>query len=319
MLSASLTLSIGVFGLFHPTELWVQPAKSEPLKIEAGASSYTLEGSRVVKFHLGRVPEVRVTSSSGGPADFVLIVPGRIERRYNGMLVIHSAKSELIPVITMDLELAVASVVAAESVPDAGIEALKAQAVVARSFYLASRHRHPAFDFCDTTHCQFLRQAPAPGSDSSRAAETTRGLVLFYQGAVLAALYSAACGGHTRSLDDHDVGADRYPYFAVGCDYCLRHPANPVRGHRLGMCQQGAAGMAAEGMTFRAILNHYYPATALADSGTGTSQTPSKLTKKRAHLPTSNASALTKRASMSVGISESPLSALARAGRTVPS
>jgi peptidoglycan hydrolase-like amidase len=45
-------------------------------------------------------------------------------------------------------------------VPGAPFEALKAQAVVTRSSYVSARNRHPLFDFCDTTHCQFLRQAP---------------------------------------------------------------------------------------------------------------------------------------------------------------
>ena len=123
----------------------------------------------------------------------------------------------MIATISMDLELAVASVVAAESAPVAAIEALKAQAVVARSFYLASQHRHEGFDFCDTTHCQFIRQSPGPGTDAFRAAEATHGLVLTYQGRVLAALYSAVCGGHTRSLEPSRE-ADTYPYFAVECD-----------------------------------------------------------------------------------------------------
>jgi peptidoglycan hydrolase-like amidase len=263
LLSAALTVTIGVFGLFHPTELWVRSARSEPLKIENGASSLTLEGNRISKFRLGHSPLSRVTSSSGGPADFVLIVPGKIERQYRGVLAVQPGKRELIATINMDLELAVASVVAAESVPGAAIEALKSQAVVARSFYLASHRRHDAFDFCDTTHCQFIRQSPGPGTDAFRAAEATRGLVLTYRGRVLPALYSAVCGGHTRSLDKPEQ-ADDYPYFAVECDYCLRHPGNPVRGHRLGLCQHGAAGMAAQGAAFRTVLNHYYPATAVA-------------------------------------------------------
>jgi len=84
---------------------------------------------------------------------------------------------------------------------------------------------------------------------------------------MVAALYSANCGGHTRTLAESDwssreyngeaVGA--YPYFSVEC---------PVRGvafgHRVGMCQVGASAMALHGATFREILYHYFPATAIA-------------------------------------------------------
>jgi peptidoglycan hydrolase-like amidase len=36
-----------------------------------------------------------------------------------------------------------------------------------------------------------------------------------------------------------------------------------VKGHQLGLCQQGAAGMAEAGADFRTILNHYFPATSV--------------------------------------------------------
>src|SRR5208283_1270192 len=64
----------------------------------------------------------------------------------------------LTAVVTMDLEPAVASVVAAEGTVDAPSEALKALAVAARSYFVAGKGRHRDFDFCDTTHCQFLRE-----------------------------------------------------------------------------------------------------------------------------------------------------------------
>jgi stage II sporulation protein D len=35
-------------------------------------------------------------------------------------------------------------------------------------------------------------------------------------------------------------------------------------GHGLGLCQRGAAAMAAQGAGFREVLNHYFPNTALA-------------------------------------------------------
>src|SRR5260221_13879275 len=95
----------------------------------------------------------------------------------------------------MDVETAVASIVVAESPPHAPMEALKAQAVAARSFLAAGKGRHSGFDFCDTTHCQFLRQPPAADSPAAQATSATRGLVLAYKGRGFAAMYSASCGG----------------------------------------------------------------------------------------------------------------------------
>jgi SpoIID/LytB domain protein len=136
------------------------------------------------------------------------------------------------------------------------LEARKAQAVVARSFLIAARGRHQGFDFCDTTHCQFLRDAPVAKSLSAKAMEQTEGLVIAYQGRTIAALYSANCGGKTRSLEDAGWNAEPYPYFAVDCPV-----RGAVAGHRIGMCQEGAAQMARNGKTFREILAFYFPAT----------------------------------------------------------
>lgn len=272
MLAAETSL-IGVFGLFHPTELWVKPAPGHSLQ----AGNLRLEGGEIAKYRLGHTGSVRVTSSSGGAADFLLTVPGRFERRFRGVLTIRPDARELMASLEIDLEQAISAVVAAESVPGAPLEALKAQAVVARSFYTASPARHAYAAFCDTTHCQFLKELPDAASMAARAAETTRGLILTYDGQGFAALYSAACGGRTRSLGD----TAGYPYFAVNCDYCRRDPNHTARGHRLGLCQQGAAGMAAQGATFSAILHHYYPATALALWPGGPSHTPSKFAKKQ--------------------------------------
>jgi stage II sporulation protein D len=124
----------------------------------------------------------------------------------------------------MELETAVASIVAAESPPHALMEALKAQAVATRSFLLAGKGRHQGFDFCDTTHCQFLREPPATKSAAFQAAVETSGLVLSYKSEVFAAMYSRSCGGRTHALSDLGIPVHDYPYFAVTCNYCQRHP-----------------------------------------------------------------------------------------------
>ncbi len=255
-----MLVSIAVFGLFHSSEFRVRPATSQAVRVETESTTVMLEGSRAAEFHLGHTGPARVMS------EFQLSIPGKIERHFRGVLHITPAARELIATIDMEMEDAVASVIAAESVPGAGLEALKAQAVVARSFYTGSPRRHHLFDFCDTTHCQFLRAIPTAGTLALQAAEETRGLILTYHDRPFPAFYSAACGGRTRALES----STGYPYFAVNCDYCQRHPTEPVRGHRLGMCQSGAAGMAADGASFRTILNHYYPATTLTQASSST-------------------------------------------------
>jgi len=100
-----------------------------------------------------------VTARDGSPVPFELAVPGKLRRVYRGRLTLTAHNGVLLAVVSMDRETAVASIVAAEMPASAPLEALKAQAVVARSFLVAGG-RHVGYDFCDTTHCQFLRSRP---------------------------------------------------------------------------------------------------------------------------------------------------------------
>lgn len=248
------TVAISVFGLFHPVELEVQPARGDVLAIVDGTGkARMLEGQQTARLKGG----AKISGRDGSEADFVLSVPGRIRREFHGRLEIRQKNGHLAAIVEMDREIAVASIVAAEG-SGAPFEMLKAQAVVARSFLIAARGRHHGFDFCDTTHCQYLGAFPKAGSAARRAQEETRGLALRYEDRVVAAFYSANCGGHTRTLADAGWQVAGYPYFAVDC------PASgAVSGHRIGMCQSGAMVMARRGANFRDILAHFFPASTL--------------------------------------------------------
>ena len=195
--------------------------------LSGGASaSLFLEGDRVrvrISDESFVATEIRVTGAATRGSDFQLSVPGRLTRQFRGKLDVACRIDELRAVVEMDLETAVASAVDAESVPEASLEALKAQAVATRSYYLASRARHGQIDFCDTTHCQFLREAPSPQSLAAQAAAATEGLVLFYDGAPFPALFTGSCGGRTRTLREIGLEPVAYPYFSVLCNYCLQH------------------------------------------------------------------------------------------------
>ena len=256
-------VQIGVFNLFRPVELRVSPV-SGALLVDTGDDRAILEGRQARAITLASISApVRVSALDGTDADFRLSIPGRIERQFHGILTVQAGDHKLIAVVAMDREVAVASVVAAEMPASAPMEALKAQAVVARAYFAAAEPRHDGFDFCDSTHCQFLRERPEPRSDAFQATRETRGQVLAYLGKPFAALYSASCGGQTRSLEGDGAG---YPYYSVPCNFCRRHSPGVVQGHQLGLCQHGAAGMARSGAGYREILEHYYPGTSVMQS-----------------------------------------------------
>jgi hypothetical protein len=269
-IAIAASVRIGVFGLFHPVQLEVKPAHGQVLRIVTDGSTGTtrfLEGTETARL---RSPAL-VTGRDGGEAAFILRVPGKIAREFHGRLEIIQQGGHVAAIVEMDVETAVASIVAAEGSDATPMEARKAQAVVARSFLAAARGRHQGFDFCDTTHCQFLRERPGDRSIADRAAAATNGQVLTYQGRVIAALYSADCGGRTRTLAEAGWGAGAgtggYPFFAVECPvHGAASSIQTVRGHRVGMCQMGAAAMARRGTTYPEILRHYFPATVIADA-----------------------------------------------------
>ena len=233
---------IGVLGLFHPDQLSVSPGKGGALLVEAGDKSLVVENSsscRVANLQaqadrldlycgglLAHGPEITLASREGTPAEFYLRIPGKISRRYRGKLEVTAHSGRLIPIVQMDVEAAVASVVAAETLPDTPLEALKAQAIATRSYLLAGKGRHPDFDFCDTTHCQFLREPPPPDTPAAIATRATRGLVLGYEHRVFAAMYTRSCSGRTHTPSELGMPVSRYPYFSVACKYCRQHPAH---------------------------------------------------------------------------------------------
>jgi stage II sporulation protein D len=223
-----------VLRLFHSKQIVVSPIAGKRLQCSGGGELWAvaepmrveLEGTKVRISGTENAFDGTIFCDNGasGATEFVASIPGKIARRYVGKLEIRPDARELIIVVAMPLETAVASVVAAESPPHAPMEALKAQAVATRSFLMAGKGRHHSFDFCDTTHCQFLRAPPGPSTAAFQAAAATRGLILIYKDQVFAAMYSASCGGRTHTLADLGIPDHGYPYFAVTCNYCRRHP-----------------------------------------------------------------------------------------------
>src|SRR5579872_6219954 len=112
-------VTIGVFGLFHPLELQVEPVRGRVLVIEGGGS---------VKLRAAAT----VTARNGAEAAFILSVPGpggkpRIRREFRGRLTVREEDGHLTAIVEMDRETAVASIVAGEN-PGSPLEAQKAQA-----------------------------------------------------------------------------------------------------------------------------------------------------------------------------------------------
>jgi len=231
---------IGVLGIFHPHDLTLSCAGGEALVVTASGRSIFLQprsSRESLQIHSDsnsllltlngkeiHADVILATNRNNGVARFLLRVPGKISRQYLGTLDVKVVDGELVPVLTMDLETAVASVVQAESLPGTALEALKAQAVVTRSYFVAGGGRHADFDFCDLTHCQFLREPPPAESPAALAAAATRDLIIKFEAKPVAAMFTRSCSGATRTPADIGSPTNGYPYFSVLCDFCYKNP-----------------------------------------------------------------------------------------------
>ncbi|WP_242956772.1 SpoIID/LytB domain-containing protein [Flavonifractor sp. An82] len=83
------------------------------------------------------------------------------------------------------------------------LEALKAQAVCARTYayrnYTASKHKSQGFDICNSTCCQVYEGMARVTASSSKAVDQTYGEYAWYNGSLIEAVYSSHDGGATES------------------------------------------------------------------------------------------------------------------------
>ena len=108
------------------------------------------------------------------------------------------------------------SVISSEMKASAGLELLKAHAVISRSWVAArmkdSEKVHANFDVCADDHCQrYQGLTMAVGENVRRAIDETWGQLLMYDGEICDARYSKCCGGRTELFSTCWEDRD-YPY-----------------------------------------------------------------------------------------------------------
>lgn len=147
--------------------------------------------------------------------------------RYRGKVEIFpNAQGRLTVVNTLDLETYLRGVVPKEmgAWEFPSLEALKAQAVAARTYAVANRGKRAAdgFDMGDTVADQVYGGRDGEQSLTDRAVQETEGLFATYGGKPIQALFMANCGGHTTEVGQ--VFGGQAPYLkAVSC-----YPAKPL-------------------------------------------------------------------------------------------
>ena len=104
------------------------------------------------------------------------------------------------------------SVVASEMPASYGFEALKAQAVAARSYTMTrmSAHSSSGYELCDGVHCQAYKGYGGETATTNNAVDATKGVMAYYAGSPINAVFHASSGGHTDNSEN--VWLNYVPY-----------------------------------------------------------------------------------------------------------
>lgn len=98
-----------------------------------------------------------------------------------------------------------------EMYPNDPLEALKAQALCARTYAYYNLGKHGSdFDICASTHCQAYRGTERANETTNRAVDETRGQYVLYKGQPINAVFHSANGGATE--DSENVWGGYIPY-----------------------------------------------------------------------------------------------------------
>src|SRR4028118_93048 len=264
------------------------------------------------------------------------------DRWYRGRTQIVPTGKGLTAVNYVNLEDYLYSVLGSEMSASWPQEALKAQAVAARSYalYKRSTSSNSVYDVGNTTTWQVYKGLESEAQGTHLAVDATAGQVMTYGGKVILAVFHSSSGGHTENVEE--IWSDNLPYLRGVADYDMGAPVyewtknfsrselsrkisgvgnvismtperttpqgriitmsvqgdratrrisgndlrsalglrstlfvvNPTSngfevtgrgfGHGLGLSQWGAHNLAARGINYQQILDHYYQSATLA-------------------------------------------------------
>jgi stage II sporulation protein D len=193
------------------------------IKISTGRKNGTVSGLISVYFE----PSLRIVTSEGDIKDPMLPVSFQSTKRfiridgntYPGVIKI-SKCGDILVVNHVKIEDYIKGVIPFEMgrLPENQIEALKAQAVAARSFVMSHLKPGEPFDISTTIWDQVYGGVDDTDKTINKAVESTRGIVATYNGKIIDAKYSSTCGGVTESNDNVWIG-ERIPYLVSVRDY----------------------------------------------------------------------------------------------------
>ncbi|MBE3596820.1 MAG: SpoIID/LytB domain-containing protein [Hydrogenibacillus sp.] len=166
-----------------------------------GAGAGTLERLRIPL-----AGELTVSSAAGG----VRIDEKKGGQAYRGAIALSAQNGRLAAINVVPLEHYLYGVVGAEMSAGWPLEALKAQAVLARTYALGAGNKYGVANLSDTTYDQAYDGIAREAPDVRKAVDATAGEVLTVAGRLVQALYSSNAGG--MSAHGAEVWGNDVPY-----------------------------------------------------------------------------------------------------------
>ena len=146
------------------------------------------------------------------------------DRWYRGTTRLIRQNDGITAINNVDLEQYLYSVVGAEAVSSWPIEALKAQAVAARSYALYKRdtESNRIYDVDTTIGTQVYKGLDSEYTTTHEAVNSTLGQIMTYNDQVILAAFHSSSGGYTENVED--VWTSPLPYLRGVVDYDHQSP-----------------------------------------------------------------------------------------------
>ncbi len=241
--AVKIILAIAAFLASLPGQAYGARALQENVRVALlkGAESIRIDGDGVLAADEGGEPlrlELPVQARRGRDGvviggrtvrKLVLAAPGAVQvngKRYRGTVEVLPQEKGLLVVDELPIEEYLVGLINCEISSLWPMEAIKAQAVVARTYavyqkkvrggalyHLESSVLDQVYDGCDIED-----------SRAARGVKETAGEILTYAGEPIQAFYHSNCGGRTEVAEN--VWGVRLPYLrSVECDYCAVNPS----------------------------------------------------------------------------------------------
>jgi stage II sporulation protein D len=183
---------------------------------------------------LGTYSALRVTGRGGMVTLRGRAANGRVSGAYRGAIDFSpGAFSGVDAINSLSLDTYLRGVVPDESPPSWPLEALKAQAVAARTYAVATMKPGAGFDVYPDTRSQVYGGVAAEVASTNTAIAETRGEVVTYEGAPVVTYFFSTSGGRTEDVENTPLGNEPQPWLkSVDDPYddaSPRHRWGPIR------------------------------------------------------------------------------------------